>query len=66
MVFGVLPIIINIITGEYPMSTAIAMNALGLITIVVPIVLILGAVPVTTALIAKKKRDQRIANEEND
>jgi len=66
VVFGVLPIAVNMITGEYPLSTAIAMNAVGLITIVIPVFLVLGAIPVTTAMVAKSKRDRRLEEQENE
>ena len=66
VVFGVLPIAVNLITGEYPLSTAIAMNAVGLITIVIPLILILGAIPATTAMVAKSKRDRRLEEQESE
>lgn len=49
MIFIVLPVTINLITGEFSTGVTIAISVFGLIVVVIPLVAILGAVPLMTS-----------------
>lgn len=65
MVFGLLPIAINMIINEYSFVAAVALNIFVLVSTVIPIIIILCAVPATTAIVAISKRDRRLKNQDN-
>jgi len=50
-----LPIAINLVTADFSAGETLASVALGLVVVVTPIVVILGAVPTITAVVASKK-----------
>lgn len=63
VIFIVIPVAINLITKEFTTGGLIATISLGLVVVVIPVALILGAVPTTVAVTARMKRKSRIENE---